>query len=76
MRCLIFLYKSRYLYAPSRAMAREDFLCRFLNTLKNIWFKTNNFLPLDKWGLKSLPRKSFTVGVNFSAVFQQSNIEG
>ena len=54
----------------------RDFLCRFLNTQKNIWLKTSIFLPLDKWGLKSLPRKSFTVGVNFSAVFQQSNIEG
>lgn len=44
--------------------------------VKNIWLKTIIFLPLNKWGLKYLPRKSFTVGVNFSAVFQQSNIEG
>ena len=54
----------------------RDFLCRFLNALKNIWLKTSIFLPLNKYALKSLPRKSFTVGLNFSAVFQQFNIEG
>ncbi len=48
----------------------------FFKYAKNIWLKTIIFLPLNKCGLKSLPRKIFIVEVNFSAVFQQSNIEG
>lgn len=50
MRCLIFLYKSRYLYAPSRATAREGFFMPLFKGVKNIWLKTSIFLPLDKWG--------------------------
>ncbi len=48
----------------------------FFKSAKNIWLNTNYFLPLNKLGLKSLPRKIFTMGVNFSVIFQQSNIEG
>lgn len=76
MRCLRFLYKRRYLYAPSRATAREGFFMPFFKCAKKYLAQHKFFLPLNKLGLKSLPRKNFTVGVNFSAVFQQSNIEG
>lgn len=48
MRCLIFLYKSRYLYAPSRATAREGFFMPLFKGVKNIWLNTNYFLPLNK----------------------------
>lgn len=54
----------------------RDFLCLFFNALKNIWLKTIIFLPLDKWGAEISTKKSFTVGVDFSVIFQQSNIEG
>lgn len=48
MRCLRFLYKRRYLYAPSRAAAREGFFMPLFKGVKNTWLKTNNFLPLNK----------------------------
>ena len=75
IRCLYF-YTEVDIYMPPLVLRRgRDFLCRFLKCKKYL-VKNNYFLPLNKYALKSLPRKSFAVGVNFSAVFQQSNIEG
>lgn len=62
MRCLIFYIKVDIYMLPLVLRRGRNFLCRFLNALKNIWLKTIIFLPLDKWGLKSLPRKKFYCG--------------
>lgn len=76
IRCLYFYTEVDIYMSPLVLRRGRDFLCCFLKVWENIWLNTNYFLPLDKWGLKRRPRKNFTVGVNFSAVFQQSNIEG
>ena len=70
-------YIKEDIYMPPLVLRRgRDFLCRFLKAWKILGSKRIIFCRLISEGWKGYQEKSFTVGVNSSAFFQQSNIEG